>query len=85
MARQLKLKDVYVPDDKPFLEIYFSKNHNFDPELSVDQDFGDNKVYLSDEGDYLITFGVENLSESEFNTLQLVTRRQTPSLPIKEV
>jgi hypothetical protein len=50
------------------MEIMFCEN-KYNSEISGDQDFGNNYVYLSEEGNYLLTFATDHLTESEFNSL----------------
>jgi hypothetical protein len=46
-------------------ELFFSAERSFVPELSEDQDFGDNMVLRSASGEYALTFGVDDLKASE--------------------
>lgn len=50
------------------VELLFT-GHRFDSEFSGDQDFTSNYVYKSEEGDLLLTFGVDHLTEKELNSL----------------
>jgi hypothetical protein len=47
------------------VELYFSNDHSFVPELSDDQRFGENMLLRSKEGAYAITFGIEQLNPLE--------------------
>jgi len=51
-----------------FIEILFT-TEGYNPLLSGDQDFTNNYVYTSDNGDYLFTFGLDHLTEYELNSL----------------
>ncbi len=54
--------------DNKCMEIMFEDtSYNFD--LSDDQDSTNNYVYKSDSGEYLFTFGLDNLTEQELNKL----------------
>ena len=64
-----RLSYVFIPEGKKFVEIYFSNDRKFDPSISADQDFGKNKVFRSPSGDYVITFNMPNLSESDLERL----------------
>jgi hypothetical protein len=46
-------------------ELFFSAERSFTPELSADQDFGDNMVLRSASGEYALTFGLDGLKASE--------------------
>lgn len=52
------------------MEIFFTDNiYNFD--LSGDQDFTNNYVYISSNGDYLFTFPLDFLKKEELDSLLL--------------
>jgi len=56
-------------------ELFFSAEHSFVPELSADQDFGDNMVLRSVSGEYALTFGLDDLKASERAQLQSFAAR----------
>jgi hypothetical protein len=56
----------------PCVEIYFSPNQEFDNRQSDDQAFGDNKIFSTDQGEYLITFGTYTLTHSELKSILAV-------------
>jgi hypothetical protein len=47
------------------VELYFSPDRGFVPELSADQDFGENMLLQSVSGEYAITFGLRSLTPAE--------------------
>ena len=51
------------------IELMF-KGEYFNYDLSGDQDFTNNYVYESEDGDYIFTFGLDHLTEDEFISLQ---------------
>jgi hypothetical protein len=61
-------------DPSRYVEIYFSEPRGFVPQLSGDQDFLYDAVFLSDDGVYAIGFGMGGLSESDMRSLQSVER-----------
>jgi hypothetical protein len=50
------------------MEILFEGN-TYNADLSGDQDFINNYVYESANGEYLFTFGLDHLTEEELNSL----------------
>ncbi len=61
----------YVKSDPPrHLEIYFSNRREFDATLSCDQEFLYDAVFRSDDGEYAIGFGMEELNESNLRGLE---------------
>ena len=61
----------YVKSDPPrHLEIYFSDRREFDDTRSCDQEFLYDAVFRSDDGEYAIGFGMEELSESDLRGLE---------------
>ena len=61
----------YVKADPPrHLEIYFSDRREFDEKLSCDQEFLYDAIFRSDDGEYAIGFGMEELSESNLSSLE---------------
>lgn len=51
------------------IELIF-KGEYFDFDLSGDQDFTNNYIYESEDGEYIFTFGLDHLTEDELNSLQ---------------
>lgn len=51
------------------------KGNEFDEKLSGDQDFTNNYVYTSEDGDFLITFRLDGLGKEECNSLQKFATR----------
>ena len=64
----IKLPYVRPSFDNKCMEILFEGN-SYNPELSGDQDFSNNYVYESMNGEYLFTFGLDHLSEEELNNI----------------
>jgi hypothetical protein len=60
------LKSVFENKSK---ELLF-KGEYFDFDLSGDQDFTNNYVYVSDDGEPVFTFGLDHLTEDELNSLK---------------
>ncbi len=56
-----------VFDDRS-IELLF-KDIDYDYDLSGDQDFTNNYVYRSEDGEYLLTFGLDHLTEKELGSL----------------
>ncbi len=52
------------------IEIYFSERRAVDPKLSCDQAFLYDAIFRSDDGEYAIGFGVEELSDDNLRSLQ---------------
>jgi hypothetical protein len=61
---------VKVPSSPTYLEIYFGPDRAYDPKISDTQDFGDNWVYRSAEGELAISFDMHWLNEADFDRLQ---------------
>jgi len=61
----------YAQTDPPRdIEIYFSEKRSFDEKRSCDQEFLYDAVFRSDDGDYAIGFGIEELSETDLYSLE---------------
>jgi hypothetical protein len=64
-----------VDPAKRFVDFWFTAERTFVPELSKDQEFGGNKIFVSEPTEYLLSFHVDRLSpqalemlgRSEFN------------------
>jgi hypothetical protein len=61
---------VLTPQSPACLEIYFGPDRGYDPKRSDTQDFGDNWVYRSAEGELAISFGTHWLDESDIERLR---------------
>lgn len=55
--------------DSHSVEIFFSNARYFEPKLSVNQDFGENRILRSRENEYAITFGISCLNEAEIESI----------------
>ena len=55
------------------VELYFSNDRVFVPELSGDQEFGENMLLLAPADEYAITFGIDRLSQSEIEQIRNIT------------
>jgi hypothetical protein len=53
---ELARDDVLVSRKARSVEIFFSRRRDYDALRSSDQDFGDNRLFLSDDGSILLTF-----------------------------
>jgi hypothetical protein len=53
-----------------YIEIYFSEKRAIDAKRSCDQEFLYDAVFRSDDGDYAIAFGIEELSEVDLQGLE---------------
>lgn len=62
------LKYVNPSFENKCMEILFEGDY-FNHELSGDQDFTNNYVYQSESGEYLFTFGLDNLTEKELESV----------------
>lgn len=65
----IQLPYVTATFDNKCMEILFEEG-SFNSDLSGDQDFSDNYVYQSESGEYLFTFGLDNLTNDELKNLQ---------------
>jgi hypothetical protein len=52
------------------IEIFFSDGRAVDPKLSCDQAFLYDAIFYSDDGEYAIGFGIEDLSAQDLQALQ---------------
>ena len=69
IERTAKLQ--YVKPDFPRnIEVYFFGRRSVEPKLSCDQDFAYAAIFRSDDGEYAIGFGMENLTESDLRSLE---------------
>lgn len=59
----------FVPENRFYLEIYFSDDHDFDKEESKDQDFLYDKVFLSDAGEHVLVFDTSLLTSAEVDEI----------------
>ena len=50
--------------------MYFSERRSVDPTLSCDQAFLYDAIFRSDDGEYAIGFGMEELNEANLRSLQ---------------
>jgi hypothetical protein len=57
-------------DPSRHIEIYFSESRAVEAKLSCDQEFLYDAVFRSDDGDYAIGFGTEELSEANLHSLE---------------
>jgi hypothetical protein len=59
------------------IEIFFTDKKNYDPELSADQDLLDNRLYMSDDGIYALSFdpthAIESLNQNPLLKLEQVS------------
>jgi hypothetical protein len=62
---------------------YFSDERNFDEMNSSDQVFGDNKIYKSDVGEYLISFNVTEFKDTFSYNAALYPAMLMTNLPSK--
>lgn len=51
------------------IKVYFSDRRDFAEEISADQEFGNDIVFVSENGEYAISFSTKLLSESDIHTL----------------
>ncbi|ATL49389.1 hypothetical protein COR50_20635 [Chitinophaga caeni] len=58
----------YVFENRSIELMFKGEYFNFD--LSGDQDFTNNFVYESEDGEYVFTFGLDHLTEDELKSLQ---------------
>jgi hypothetical protein len=74
----------YVKTDPPrHLEIYFSERREFDEKLSCDQEFLYDAIFRSDDGEYAIGFGMEELSESNLRGLERIGAKWAVARPLE--
>lgn len=57
---------VVVAEDQSYLEIYFSSDCQVERQRADDQDFGANKVFSTDQGEWVISFDTMGLKLSDF-------------------
>jgi hypothetical protein len=60
---------VEVSADRSSLTIFFSADRAFEPAASGDQAFGGNRVFVTDDGAYALTFDAGSLDEAERDRL----------------
>lgn len=79
-----ELKDLaYVEADPPrHIEIYFSERRAIDPNLSCDQALLYDAIFRSDDGEYAIGFGMEELSESNLRSLETMGAEWVVARPL---
>ena len=53
---ELSRDDVIVDKKMRSLEVFFSRDRDYDVLRSSDQDFGDNRLFVGDDGSILLTF-----------------------------
>lgn len=63
-----QLSNVQPTFDGRCMELMFG-NEEYKPEISGDQDFGNNYVYVSNDDEYLITFSTDHLDMQELDSL----------------
>lgn len=74
----------YVKADPPrHLEIYFSHRREFDEKRSCDQEFLYDAIFRSDDGEYAIGFGMEELSESNLRSLEKAGAEWAVACPLE--
>jgi hypothetical protein len=74
----------YVKVDPPrHVEIYFSEHRAVDPKLSCDQAFLYDAIFRSDDGEYAIGFGMEELSESNLRSPEKARAEWTVARPLE--
>jgi len=57
---------VVVAEDQSYLEIYFSSDCQVERQRADDQDFGANKVFSTDQGEWVISFDTMGLNLTDF-------------------
>jgi hypothetical protein len=57
------------------MELYFFSDRSYVPELSADQDFGENMLLRSASGEYAITFGLGSLKPAEVSQVEKLSER----------
>lgn len=62
---------VVVDQERRGLEVYFSSDRDFDPQNSGDQEFGDNRVFQSEPGEYALSFATRAIEETELSALRV--------------
>lgn len=72
LTEQLKGLAYVKSDPSRHLEIYFSDRREFDDTLSCDQEFLYDAVFRSDDGEYAIGFGMEELNDSNLRGLETI-------------
>lgn len=63
------------------LRIFFSQERKFDPSISVDQYFGENRIYCSTTGRIALSFSLAPLNVSEVRSIPLTTPPPTALTP----
>jgi hypothetical protein len=77
-----KLSYVKV-DPSRHIEIYFSEKRAIDAKRSCDQEFLYDAVFRSDDGDYAIGFGIEELSETDLHSLEKAEAEWAAAHPLE--
>ena len=72
------LQYVTASADRSFVEIYFGELREFDEQMSDDQDFGNAKVFGSDDGSWALTFDVTGLDDLEMEWIHAAVARRRP-------
>jgi hypothetical protein len=65
------------------IEIYFSQKRTVDAKHSCDQAFLYDAIFHSDDGDYAIGFGIEELSETDIYTLEKAEAEWAAARPLE--
>jgi hypothetical protein len=82
IERTAKLQ--YVKPDFPRnIEIYFSERREVEAGFSCDQDFLYDAIFRSDDGEYAIGFGMEELTEANLRSLGVVAAEWVVARPLK--
>ena len=74
----------YVKADRsPHIEIYFSEKRAIDAKRSCDQEFLYDAVFRSDDSDYALGFGIEELSETDLHRLEKAEAEWAAARPLE--
>ena len=65
-----QLSYVVVEGEGSSLEVYFSPRRDYAAGVSDSQDFGENKLFSSEEGEFVISFGTHWLTDSDIERLR---------------
>jgi hypothetical protein len=61
------------PVDSTILRIFFGQDRNFSPSISIDQYFGENRVYRATSGKIALSFSLAPLAPSEARSIPATT------------
>lgn len=67
--KEHRKKFSYIKGSDAYLDIFFNEDYNLNEEISSDQAFGSNSLYVSNQNEYAMTLGTDWLTQFELDSI----------------